>query len=260
MLSRINEFLLFIFALAGFLGAVEICFRLGRRHSQSTDEAMKSHLNALQAAVLGLLALLLGFNFAMAASRFEARKNLLQEEINSIHDTYLQSKLLPPPYQQQFAPILRDYVKSRIKFVRAGVDITLLDEVREERSRIEGQLWGLTGAMVNEGKSGVVGQQFIESLRATVKVTANRRNALENHVPEVVIHLLFIVAVVALGFIGYGAGLTRRRRHRSTAVVAVLIALVLTIILDLDQLRSGLIQIGDQGITRLQTIIEQDIP
>lgn len=260
MLSIINESLLFILALAGFLFTIEISFRLGRRQSHRGDEPMKSHVSALQAAVLGLLALLLGFNFAMAGSRFEARKRLLQEEINSLHITYLSAQLLPPPYQEQFTQILRRYVNTRIRFVHAGVDRVLLDQAIRESSDIEQELWNLTKMMVNENKSGLPKDQFLQSLSDMIEVSANRRSELESYVPEVVIHLLFIVAVAAMGFIGYAAGLTGRRRHVSTGILAVLIALVLTIILDLDHPRTGLIRIGDEEIARLQIFIEQDIP
>lgn len=58
-------------------------FRLGHRNSNPEDDLGRSHVNALQAALLGLFALLLAFNFAMAASRFETRKALIQEEVDS---------------------------------------------------------------------------------------------------------------------------------------------------------------------------------
>jgi hypothetical protein len=35
----------------------------------------------------------------MAASRFDARKSLIQEEVNTIGTTRLRAELLPPPYR-----------------------------------------------------------------------------------------------------------------------------------------------------------------
>jgi len=81
---------------------------------------------------------------------------------------------------------------------------------------------------------------------------------LDNHVPEPVIHLLFTVAVGALGFIGYGYGLTGQRRHGSTAILAVLIAMVLATILDFDRPRGGFIRVSEEGMLRLQTAFEQN--
>ena len=92
-----------------------------------------------------------------------------------------------------------------------------------------------------------------------VNVKWKRRAMLDNHVPEPVLYLLFTVAVGALGFIGYGYGLTGRRRHASTAIFAVLIGLVLATILDFDRPRGGLIRVGEEGMLRLQTSFERSM-
>ncbi len=58
----------------------------------------KTHIGGLQTALLGLLALLLGFTFAMSVTRFEARKNLVLEEANAIGNaTGDRNCCLPPP-------------------------------------------------------------------------------------------------------------------------------------------------------------------
>jgi hypothetical protein len=81
----------FLAVVAAFCAAMELAFRLGRRHSARSDDTTRSHVTGLQAALLVLLALLLGFNFAMAVARFDARKALLQEEVNAINTTYLRA-------------------------------------------------------------------------------------------------------------------------------------------------------------------------
>lgn len=221
MLWRFNEIVLFLTAVAAFLAVLEICFRLGRSHRQRNDDATRSHLSALQAALLGLLALLLGFNFAMAASRFEARKTLLEDEVSAIRTTYLRAQLLPQPYQQQLTEMLRAYTSARIDFMRAGIDPHLFAAANAEASRIEKQLWSTASAMMVQDPNGAPKDLFIESLNELVNVSEKRRAAHDNHVPEVVIHLLFVVAVGALGFIAYGYGLNGRRRHVSTGIFAV---------------------------------------
>jgi len=65
----------------------------------NTDEGLHSRVSALQAALLGLLALLLGFTFSMALTRFDTRKELVLEEANAIGTTYLRARLLPPPHR-----------------------------------------------------------------------------------------------------------------------------------------------------------------
>ena len=48
---------------------------------------------------MGLLALLLGFSFALAASRFETRRHLWSR-INAIATTYLRSQMLFPNHTE----------------------------------------------------------------------------------------------------------------------------------------------------------------
>ena len=206
MLWRFNEIELFLAAVAAFLTVIEISFRLGRRHRNRNDDTLKTHVNALQAALLGLLALLLGFNLAMAASRFEARKTLLEDEVNAIRTAYLRAQLLPRQYQQEFTELLRAYAATRIEFLRAGIDQSLLEAANANTSGIEAQLWTSTNAVVAQDPSGVPKQLLIQSLNDMINVNEKRRAALDNHAPEVVIHLLFVVSVGAMGFIAYGCG------------------------------------------------------
>lgn len=67
--------------------------------------------------MLGLLALLLGFTFAMAMSRFEVRKQLVLDEANAIGTTFLRAQLLPPPARQEISDLLRQYVEVRLAFL-----------------------------------------------------------------------------------------------------------------------------------------------
>ncbi|HET6863189.1 MAG TPA: hypothetical protein VFH91_09075 [Pyrinomonadaceae bacterium] len=255
-----TEPVLFFAALASFLIVLEIGFRVGLRQRPRSDEVGKAHVNALQAALLGLLALLLGFNFAMAASRFDARKNLIEEEVNAIETTYLRAQLLPSPQRQQADDLIRSYIDARLEFMRAGNDQAQLQKSYLDGSRIARQLWDMSSAMVAQDQSGGPKSMFISSLNDLINVNEKRRVALDNHVPELVIYLLFTVAVGAMGFIAYGYGLTGRRRHGTTAFYAVLIALVLTTILDLDQPRSGLIRVSEDSMVHLKGSLDQNLP
>ncbi len=67
----------------------------GLRRRASSDETDKSHIGSLQGALLGLLALLLGFSFAMAVSRYDLRRALVLKEANAIGTTYLRTDFLP---------------------------------------------------------------------------------------------------------------------------------------------------------------------
>lgn len=210
--------------------------------------------------MLGLLALLLGFTFAMAVSRFEARKSLVLEESNAIGNAYWRSQLLPTPHREDLAQLLKQYVAARVDFHLAAADRERLNKANAAASHIEQQIWKAASAAESEDPRSTVSLLFIQSVNEMINVNEKRRVALENRVPEPVHFLLFAVSVVAIGFIGYGCGLSGRRRFVSTAIFAMLIAFVLTFILDIERPRSGLILVSQESMIRLKTTLEQLSP
>ena len=77
--------------------AAEFGFRVGLRLYRAHDEARKEQIGGTQGAMLGLLALLLGFTFAMAVGRYETRRTLVLTEANAIGTTCLRASFLPMP-------------------------------------------------------------------------------------------------------------------------------------------------------------------
>ncbi len=252
MFYRINELALGLAALAVFLGVIEVGFRLGRRYERRSDDAARAHVSALQAAMLGLLALLLGFTFAMAISRFDTRRSLVLDEANAIGTTYLRAQLLPAESAREIDELLRSYVAARLRAYDAGIEGPRLEEAEAAASGIQDRLWAITVALAREDAHSVVLGWFVQSLNEVIDLQERHRTSLENHVPEIVFHLLFAVSVAALGFVAYGSGLTGQRRFVSTGIVAVLIVLVLVTILDVDRPRRGLIEVGYESMLRLE--------
>lgn len=260
MLWGINEILLLLAAIAAFLVVIEFGFRLGRNRRRQSSEAEHAHVGALQASLLGLLGLLLGFTFAMAVSRFDTRKSLVLEEANAIGTAYLRIDLLPAQQRPELKRLFREYVETRLAFYEAGVKKVRLEEANASASRLQEHIWTLASTAAAQDPDSVMAGLLIQALNEMFDLREKRQVALDNHVPETVIYLLFAVALGALGFISYGTGLTGERRHRSTAIFALLIALVLTVILDLDRPRRGLVRVSQESMLRLQASLAQSAP
>ena len=141
MLLGVDEVILFFLGVAIFLAVIELGYRLGLGHRDASDDAGRTHITALQSALLGLLALLLGFTFAMAVSRFETRKTLVLEESNAIGKAYWRSQLIAPARRGELAKLLKDYVATRLEFHLAAADQARLDAANMASARIEQQLW-----------------------------------------------------------------------------------------------------------------------
>lgn len=71
--------------------------------------------NAVLAAMLGLLALLLAFTFSAALQRYEDRSQTVVAEANAIGTTYLRTRLLPREMHDEVQALLREYLDVRIR-------------------------------------------------------------------------------------------------------------------------------------------------
>lgn len=105
---ELNEWLLVGLSLLFFYASTEIGFRYGRKARGSIRSEAYPHIATIEGALLGLLALLLGFAFSMSMSRYDARRSVVLAEANDLQTTYLRSQMLPPPLNQEAGQLLRE--------------------------------------------------------------------------------------------------------------------------------------------------------
>ena len=252
MLFFISGITLLLWAIAIFLVALEVGYRLGRRRQARTDEPDMTHTSALQGATLGLLALLLGFTFAMSVSRFDVRKTVIVDQANAIGTAELRSRLLPAPHAENAQHLFREYVDAWLLFKNVGIDIEAMNAAEAHAARIEGQLWDMARAVSTADPHSIPAGLFTAAMNDVIDLHEKRHRSLEDRVPEPVFFMLFAVSLLALGQVAYSAGLTGRRRQVANVLFAFVIALVLVLIIDIDRPRRGLIQVSQDSMLRLK--------
>jgi hypothetical protein len=245
MLNLYNYSLLTIFlvGLAAILVAIEIGCRLGAHAGDQRDD----NVSTLEGAIIGLLALMVGFTFAMALTRFEARRDAVLAEANAIGTTALRARLLPEPHRKEVLELLRDYVKVRLDLTRSAPTPVDLAAAIERSNDLQEKLWQEAMAMAASDNGMVPTGLFIQTLNEMIDDQAKRLAALRNHVPNIVQLALFGIAIIASGFAGYASGLNARRRSRlSVYVMGFLVSAVILLILDLDRPGAGFIEVSQQ--------------
>lgn len=252
MIWILMELALMLVAIAIFVAALEVGYRLGVRRQARTDEPDKTHANALHGAVLGLLALLLGFTFAMAVSRYETRKTLMIDQANAIGTAALRGSLLPAPHADRAAPLFREYVESRLQYNAAGTDDDAIVVAENRAARIEKELWDIARIVLTEDPRSQPASLYTQALNDVFDIREKRRFALNDRVPAAVTIMLFVVSMTAMGLVAYSCGLSGRRRALANLTFACLIALVLIIILDIDAPRVGFVTVSPESLLRLQ--------
>lgn len=251
-LSEANEGLLFAVFFVLLLLTAEAGFRLAR-HARLENGQVSSQASAIQGAVLGLLALLLGFTFSLAVSRFEARKEIWRDEANAIGTTYLRAQLLPEPMSTRVQTLLRSYVETRFELAAFGHDAARVRAVHARSSALQTEMWNqvLAVARGREVDAEIV-TLFAASLNQTIDLHNTRLAAIRNHVPAAIFLLLFLVAAASLGLTGYVSGPNHRQSFVLNTLVAALITLVTLLTFDLHRPTRGFITLKTTVLDELR--------
>jgi hypothetical protein len=215
--------------------------RVRRAHTENAD------VGTLAAASLGLLALLIAFSFSMAASRYDLRRNMVLEEANAIGSTANFTLMLPAQVQQPILSLLHDYAAVRIA-IGVPFDPSKMQRDTARSLELQTRLWQQSIAVIAANPQSAPAGRFIASLNEMNNVHEKRLTALRNHVPVVVMVMLVAMAMVALGFTGYNAGVVGARRRLPSLIMSVTVALLLMLIVDLDRPYRGLIQVPNQAL------------
>ncbi len=231
----------------------EFGFQAGRFVQTRTDSEVKSLTGSIQASILGLLALLLGFTFSMSMQRFDNRSMALIAETNAIGTALLRAELLPEQYRSQVDELFRNYLELRVSIGK--IDLTRSSEraaFNEQVVAVQNQLWTLAVAATNDDPRAVTTGTFVKSLNDLIDSQGKRNALLQLHVPEIVLLLLFLVFISSGGMLGYSAGLSGKRILAPIILVSLLITLIVFIIIDLDRPKRGLIQVNQQFMVDLR--------
>jgi hypothetical protein len=251
-LYGISEWLALVVFLALLLAATEAGFRLGRRAKSVTTEKTKVQISVVEGSILGVLGLLLAFTMSMAVTRFEVRKQLVLDEANAIGTAWLRAQLLPAPESTEIANLLRDYVDLRIRYAESGGGLERVKAAREQAARLQSEFWARAVGYARKDPNPVTSGLLLQSLNQAIDLEAARWMAFLNHVPDTVIYVNAIVALLSVALVGYAFGDEGRRHIFSMWLLAIAITVVLGVIIDLDRPREGFIRVSQQPMIDLQ--------
>ena len=213
-------------------------------------------VSTLEGAALGLLALMIGFSFAIALSRFEARRDALLSEANAIGTTALRARLLPAPYAQDALRSLKNYVQIRLDITQNALSTSELNAAIGRSNEIQEALWRDAMAVAAKDTAMVPTGVFIQSLNEMIDNQGKRLAALRSRVPNIVFLALYGVSIVAFILAGYANGLLEKQRVRLPVyVMGLLVSAVILLIQDLDRPTAGFINVSQQPMIDVATSI-----
>jgi hypothetical protein len=235
---------IFLVGLAVILAVSELGWQLGMRGSGRGG----SNASTLESAMLGLLALIIGFSFSMALSRFEARRDAVVNEANAIGTAALRARLLPDPHRAETLKLLRGYIQIRLDIVQSGQSLAESKTAVDSSNGVQESLWLQVKALTAKDNGMVPTGLFIQALNEMIDDQEKRLAALRNRIPDIVLLGLFGIAATAAGFAGYASGLDAKRTRLPVWIIGLLVATVIILIFDLDRPSSGLIINNQQSM------------
>jgi hypothetical protein len=256
MTPAIHELIVSLALLGGLVVCMDLGYRLGLRSLAMFGERAHRGIGAVDAAIYGLLGLLIGFSFSGGFSHLDHRRQLIVEEANAIGTASLRLDLLPPKSQPELRRLFHEYLESRIAVYLDAADRPAKDESVDKSSQIQRQIWSSAVAATATPAENPT-RILMPALNAMFDITTARAVAMHTRLPGLIIYLLMAIALMSALLAGYGMAERKRRSWFHTLVFAVIIAATIYVVLDLEDPRTGLIRLdsADQAMLQLRNTI-----
>jgi hypothetical protein len=251
---RLSSWELALILLAVVLGATALGLVLGR-YLRHHSEHLREPFGVLQAALLGLVGLVLAFGLALAVGRYESRRAAVVDDANAIGTTYLRAETLQEPIRTQSLRLLVRYTDTSIRLSNAIPGSTASGEAVADGSELQRRLWALAAQALAEAPQASAPRLYVETLNDMIDMQTVRVAALNNRVPGAVLALEVIFAAAALGLLAFYLALLGRG-VLPVLLAAVLIGCLLLVTFDLDRPTRGLIDVPSTPLTSLRASME----
>lgn len=249
-----NPWFLAILIFVGALATLEFGHRLGLREVARGGSLTSRGVTAIEGAVFALLGLLLAFSFSGAATRFEARRHLITNEVNAIGTAWLRLDLLPVETQPQLRELFRSYADLRATFFEEPLDESTVGTRLKSMIELQEKIWrGVLDSFQTSTTANQTPILLLPALNSMFDIATTRYLATENHPPPIISTLLIVMTFLAAILAGYGmaSGETRNRFHR--VIFALVMTFTITVITDLEYPRRGFIRVdtADEALVNL---------
>ena len=236
---------------AGILLLLEAGRRLGIRLKYDREEE-GAGFGAVEAAVFGLLGLLIAFTFSGAADRFNARRTLIAEEANAAEAAYMYVGMLPAETQPSERELIRQYLDVRLAIYRKLPDFDYDGAEMRRSEELRKQIWN--DAIAAEHASSLPSNVLLYPALVRMYDVGNLRIVAHlKHPPGMIFAVLMVLAFACALLAGYGMSRSKTRSWMHTLGFAAIVAISVYVILDLEYPRVGLIRLDSYDQVLIET-------
>ena len=237
-----------IFLVAQWVAAYLGDFARGRRRPM--QKAEREDLDIVQTAILTLLALIIGFSFSMAVSRYDLRKTYEEAEANAIGTEYLRADLLPAEAVTAVRDLIRKWLDLRVAFYEYHRE-RQIGQVDAETEKLQTELWSAVLPAARTQPTPVTAL-VVAGMNDMLNAQARTQGAWWNRIPLAAWGLLGAIAVACNLLLGYGE---RRRGALLLLVLPIIASIAVLLIADIDSPRGGIIRVLPHNLIALSQSI-----
>jgi hypothetical protein len=252
MMFEYSNFAVAIVLFLGMVGCCELGRQIARVLEKRDPEGAWQGIAVVDGAVFGLLGLIVAFTFSGAASRFDARRSLIVQEVNAIGTAYLRLDLLPADARLALRDRFRAYLDQRIELYQSFPDLTQVNRHVEASKSIEQQIWTLARSATANSQPATM--LLLPALNEMFDIANARVLSTTMHPPLIIYLMLYGLALAAAMFAGYGMAKSKVRNWFHILSFSIVTASALYVIVDLEHPRLGFVKIGtfDSALDQLR--------
>jgi hypothetical protein len=230
---------IFLFAVALVAQWLAAC--LGdvlKRRGAAIDVSERDDLHDILAATMSLLALIIGFTFAMAISRYNERNDLEDAEAAALTAEYARADLLPTSAAAKVRDLLARYAEQRVLFYQVD-DPERLEQVRADTARLGAELWSAVTGPAAATPTPITAL-VVSGMNDVLNSATHTEAAWRFHIPAEAWLLMLLIAMAGNLLLGLSE---KSRRAATLVILPVIISIPFFLIADIDSPRAGIIRV-----------------
>lgn len=217
--------------------------RIGKKSLERDPEGSHQGLGPVEAAVFGLMGLIIALTFSGAALRFDQRRMLIIDESNAIGTAYLRVDLLPDDAQPAIRRDFRKYLEARIELYHNISDKKKVTELEEKTASLQMIIWKASVSASQKSDNISASMLLLPALNSMFDICSTRTAVRQVHQPNVIFFVMILLALVCSLIAGYGMALKKSRSWIHLIGFTLVLLITIIVIIDIEYPRVGFIRI-----------------
>jgi hypothetical protein len=225
-----------------------------RRKKITAEDDMP--VDTIVGASLALLGFMLAFTFGFTATRFDAKKQLLLDEANSIGTTYLRAGFLPEPHCTEVRSLIRKYVDLRIILAKHPENIK---SILEQSVSLQDEMWKHAEEVTKSDlKNPDIVSLFMVSLNETIDLQTKRVTvALVHRIPDIIWYATLSLLIISMFEVGYLFMKSKKTNWIIILALSLSFSVVILMVITFDRPGAG-VKLDQQPMIELQKSINKE--